>query len=52
MNKPRIAEPRIRKSAASRELARLRAARKVAVLAGNQAEVDRIESILTNRVGM
>jgi hypothetical protein len=52
MNKSRITEPRVRKSAKSRELTRLRAARKAAERVGNQAEVDRIESILGSRVGM
>lgn len=52
MNKRRNAEPRIRKSAKATEMAKLRTQRRAALRSGNQAEVDRLESILGRMAGM
>ena len=52
MRTSRVTEPRIRKSAKSRELATLRRARNAAEKAGNWPEAERLERILGRLVGM
>jgi hypothetical protein len=52
MNKSRIAEPRIRRSAKATEMAKLRTQRRKALKAGNAQESDRLEGILGRMAGM